>query len=99
MPEDLLIVFAEGKAKSGKADELRSRLQSLLQPTRAEAGCVQYDMHESLDEPGRFVFFERWKSKESLDQHLQSPHLQEFFEVANDLVDGGVNIRLFRKLG
>lgn len=94
---DILVVVAEAKAKPGKADELRSRLQSLLAPTRAEQGCVTYNMHESLEEPGRFLAFEHWKSKEALDEHLQTPHLQDFFGAMNDLVDGGVNIRLFRQ--
>lgn len=49
-----LIVVAEGKAKPGKEDELRARMQSLLAPTRAEEGCIQYDMHESQEQPGVF---------------------------------------------
>ena len=97
MNQDVLVVVAEGKAKAGKEDELRRKLQGLLSPTRAEEGCLQYDMHESLDDPGRFVFFERWTSREALDRHLKTPHLTEFFGHAEQLLDGGMNIRFFRK--
>lgn len=93
-----LVVIAEGKAKPGKEDDLRSRLHALLAPTRAEEGCIQYDLHESLDEPGRFVFFERWTSREALDQHLKTRHLTEFFGYVDELVDGGMGIRFFRKV-
>ena len=97
MSQDVLVVVAEGKARQGKADELRRRLQGLLGPTRAEEGCIQYDMHESLDDPGRFVFFERWTSREALDQHLKTPHLTEFFGHADALLESGMGIRFFRK--
>lgn len=96
---DLLVVVAEGKAKPGKEEELRSRMRGLIAPTRQETGCVQYDLHESIEEPGRFVFFERWTTKAALDQHLQTPHLTDFAAAAGDLVDGGMSIRLYRKLG
>jgi quinol monooxygenase YgiN len=99
MSDDLLVVIAEGKAKPGKEDDLRRQLQALLAPTRAEQGCVQYDMHESVDDPGRFVFFERWTTREALDEHLQMPHMTEFFGHVEGLVDGGINIRFFRKTG
>ena len=98
MNQDFLVVVAEGKAKPGKEDELRRKLQGLLAPTRAEQGCIQYDMHESVDDPGRFVFFERWTSRDALDEHLKTPHLTDFFGHAEQLLDGGMNIRFFRKV-
>ena len=98
MNQDVLVVVAEGKARPGKEDELRRRLQALLAPTRAEAGCIQYDMHDSLEEPGKFIFFERWTTREALDQHLKTPHMTEFFGHVEDLVDGGISIRFFRKV-
>jgi len=86
MPNTLLTVVAEMVAKPGKEDELKRHLLALVEPTRREDGCVQYDLHQSTGEPGRFVFYENWQSRELLERHLQSPHLQAFGAVEEELL-------------
>lgn len=71
----LLSVLGQLKARPGKEEALRKVLLSLVEPTRAEDGCVQYDLHVHTSDPGRFVFYENWNSREHLDAHLASPHL------------------------
>ena len=46
-------VIAFHRAKPGKEDDLREALLSLCDPTRAEKGCINYDLHVSAD--GDFV--------------------------------------------
>lgn len=75
---ELLTVVAEMKAQEGKEAELREALIGLVAPTRQEDGCVQYDLHEKVDEPGRFVFYENWTSAEHLARHGQSAHITAF---------------------
>ena len=57
---DLVTVVATMRAKAGKEDELRAALESVLEPTRAEAGCVNYDLHQGLQDPAVFTFYENW---------------------------------------
>jgi quinol monooxygenase YgiN len=86
MSEPLLSVVAELVAKPGKEDEVRRHLIGFVEPTRQEEGCVQYDLHESNEEPGRFFFYENWTSDELLQRHLASPHISAFREVSGDLL-------------
>ncbi len=60
---DLLTVIAYMKAAPGKEDELREGLRSLIEPTAAEDGYVNYDLHESVEEPGVFFFYENWRPR------------------------------------
>lgn len=80
----LLSVVAQLKARPGKEDELRRALLTLIEPTRAEDGCVQYDLHVHATDAGRFVFYENWTSREHLDRHLASPHLSAAVAAAGD---------------
>jgi quinol monooxygenase YgiN len=80
----LLTVVAEMVAKPGKEADLRRGVMGLVEPTRLEDGCIQYDLHEHTDEPGRFVFYENWTSAEALDKHSRSPHIQAFRAVAGE---------------
>ncbi|WP_116134862.1 putative quinol monooxygenase [Tropicimonas sp. IMCC34043] len=71
-------------ARPGYEDKLRQSLKDLIEPTRAEAGCVQYDLHESSAEPGRFLFYEIWETQAHLDAHAASDHLTAQIEASRD---------------
>lgn len=73
-------------ARPGKETELQRQLVALVAPTRKEEGCIQYDLHQDNGQPGRFVFFENWTSRELLDKHLASPHLTAFLNRADELL-------------
>jgi quinol monooxygenase YgiN len=86
MPENPLSVVAEMVAKPGKEDELKRHLIALVAPTLKEEGCVQYDLHQSTTEPGRFVFYENWTSAETLDRHSKSAHIRAFRSVRDEIL-------------
>lgn len=44
MPRELTLV-AFLRAKPRQSEELSRRLNALVEPTRAEAGCINYDLH------------------------------------------------------
>ena len=96
---DLLTVIAYMKAAEGKEDELREALTALVEPTSQEDGYVNYDLHESIEEPGRFFFYENWESGEDLDAHLSAPHLQDFIAKMDDLLDDdGLTVNRVRRI-
>ena len=99
MSDKPVTVIARIHAKPGMEDETRKVLQGLLAPTRAEAGCINYDMHSSTDDPAQFVFYENWTSKEALDQHLATPHLKAFMAKQSQLLAKPVEITLWEKSG
>lgn len=63
-----------------RADDLKEHLLSLAAPTRAESGCVTYDLYQSPDAPHEFLRFEIWTSRDALEAHKQAPHLRASFE-------------------
>lgn len=95
---ELLTVVAEMKAKAGKEDDLRRALVTLVAPTRQEEGCVQYDLHEKTDEPGRFVFYENWLSADHLARHAASAHIQAFRAGAGDLLGEPARIETYSRI-
>ena len=96
---DLLTVIAYMTAAPGKADELRSALEALIEPTSQEDGYVNYDLHESVEAPGTFFFYENWESAGQLDAHLATPHLVEFAGRIEELLDAdGLTITRLRRI-
>lgn len=91
-------VIAYHRAKPGKEGALREALLAVCAPTRREKGCINYDLHVSSDDPGLLVFHENWESKEDLDAHLASPHIDAFRAVAPDLLAEPPNITLWTEV-
>ena len=91
-------VFALVKAKPGMEETVEQELSALVGPTRAEEGCINYDLHQSLDHMGQFRFYENWTSKELLERHLQSTHVKRFIAKADQLLTEPPEITLWEML-
>jgi len=57
VPAALLVTL---RARDAFSVLLRDELAILATMSRADAGCLRYDVLEELEEPGRFVLFEEW---------------------------------------
>lgn len=82
-----LTVIASLKAKPGMEEALHSALAALIPPTRAEKGCILYEMHRSHENPGWFIFNELWETRPLWDAHMAAPHLSAFSAAQDDLVE------------
>lgn len=69
-------IVAEFRAAPGQADALKTVLTTLIAPTRAEAGCLQYDLHADLNDPAHLFFFERFVDLAAIDVHNATPYLK-----------------------
>ena len=91
-------VIAMFQARPGKERELREVLIGLLAPTRKEAGCLNYNLHVSSQDPEKFLFHENWTSKAALDAHLQSPHIQDLLPRVDGLCIGFPQITTWNQI-
>ena len=82
-----LTVVATLKAKPGREQDLFQELHALLAPTHVEEGCIRYEMHQSEENPGNFVFTETWSSRPLWENHMNSPHLKAFSAKQEMLLD------------
>ncbi len=69
-------VLARFKGTKGLEDKALQAITACLAPTRAEAGCVNCDLHRSQEDEGTFVLYENWVSRKALDEHLGMPYLR-----------------------
>lgn len=95
---DLLTVIASMRAKPGKEQEVREALSGLIERTVREEGCVNYNLHQGVEDPAIFYFYENWTGKAELEAHLQSPPLQALTARSDELLDGGLTVALLRRI-
>src|SRR5436190_7530117 len=63
------------KVKEGSATKFEETFARAARATRAEKGCIAYDLNRDSDDAARYMVYERWKSLADLEAHLNSDHI------------------------
>ena len=83
-----VIFVARVTAKDGCIDKLLEVLQSLVAPSRAEEGCITYDLHQDVENENLFMFYEVWESESHFEAHGKTKHFLDatgqFPELTSD---------------
>lgn len=82
-----LTIVARILAKEEKRDLVKSELLKLIPITRAEKGCINYDLHQDNENPNLFLFFENWESRELWQIHMNNSHLAEYMKATDGAVE------------
>ncbi|WP_375229032.1 putative quinol monooxygenase [Roseobacter sp. S98] len=82
-----LTIFANIKANPDKVDLVRQELLRLIDITRAEPGCINYDLHQDNENPAHFMFYENWESRELWQTHMNAPHLAAYMAATEGAVE------------
>jgi len=70
------------RSKSEYMEELKLILEDLSKNSKKEVACLQYDLHQNMQDPNVFVLHEVWKNKEGLDLHKEQPYSLKFNKVS-----------------
>jgi quinol monooxygenase YgiN len=81
-----LTIVADIKAKSDQVDLVKAELLKLIATTRAEKGCINYDLHQDNANPAHFLFYENWESRELWQAHMGSQHLKDYMAATDGAV-------------
>jgi len=82
-----LIVVATITAHEGSELLVRAALDRIVPPSRAESGCLRYDLHQDLANPASFVVLEAWRDAEALAEHEATPHFQDLVKEIGGRAD------------
>ncbi len=81
-----LTIVANIKAKPESIDLVKAELTKLIDITRSEKGCINYDLHQDNDNPAHFLFYENWESRELWQTHMGAAHLASYMKATDGAV-------------
>lgn len=87
-----IIVVARFRVVEGKELEVEVAFREAIPPTHLEDGCILYGLHRGSDDPRTLMMIERWSTREALNAHLRSEHVQKLFVALDGLVEGTAEI-------
>jgi quinol monooxygenase YgiN len=100
MTNAIVTVIVNIKAKPGLHDRARQVLLAAIAPTRAETGCLNYDLHQSASDPTEFLFHENWASEDAFKAHAASTaeHRLALRQQLSELVDGPARLTFWQRI-
>ncbi|MCL9783615.1 antibiotic biosynthesis monooxygenase [Vibrio sp. S4M6] len=82
-----LTIVANIVANEEKVELVKAELIKLINITRSEEGCINYDLHQDNENPAHFMFYENWASRELWQVHMETQHLQDYMQATEGCVE------------
>ncbi len=81
-----LTIVANIKANADQIDLVKAELVKLIEVTRKEKGCINYDLHQDNENPAHFMFYENWESRELWQSHMANENLAQYMAATEGSV-------------
>ncbi len=65
-------------AKDGCEDKMKELLTAMVEPSKAEDGCIFYDIFQYENNRKKFMAVETWRDEKALDGHKASAHYKVY---------------------
>ncbi|WP_162048459.1 putative quinol monooxygenase [Vibrio taketomensis] len=85
-----LTIVAHIVAKPDQIDLVKQELLNLIEFTRNEEGCVNYDLHQDNTNPAIFLFYENWVDRDLWQQHMANSHIERYLAATDGAVESFV---------
>jgi quinol monooxygenase YgiN len=82
-----------------KTGDARRVLAVLAEKSRAETGCVRYEVLQSASEPNVFALLEEWENAAALEAHVVTPHVHQAYAQAGAVVAEPPDRTVYRTIG
>ena len=95
MPQESIRVVARVQVRPDKLDATLEAFDQLVAATRAEGGCVVYEVLQNVEDPFEMTFVEEWTSAEALQEHFATAHFTALAGRVDELLTSPPDIRRY----
>ena len=96
MSEAHVRVVARVNVRPEKLQETLDAFTTLVAATRAEDGCISYEVLQNPEDPLDITFVEEWASNEVLDAHFATEHFGAVGARVGELLTAPPDIRRYK---
>ncbi|MCH4088636.1 MAG: antibiotic biosynthesis monooxygenase [Acetobacter sp.] len=84
--------------KPGYESEVAEAMKACVAPTLSEPGNLAYTPFKDLDTVGKFMFIERWESREALAAHMETPHFKKMAAALENMLAAPLQVHILTPL-
>lgn len=95
----MIMITAAWKAKPEKEENLKKHLLEMVESVRKnEPACLQYTLHQGLEDKTRFFFYERYTDANAIETHKNTPHFKKLIQNTESLIAEPVRVELLKEV-
>ncbi|MNV74590.1 putative monooxygenase YcnE [compost metagenome] len=64
--------------KETHREKIKNTLLEMVRLTRLEPAAELYNLHQGIEDPNVFTFYEIWTDQAGLDAHNEQPYIKDF---------------------
>jgi len=87
MKDKKLTIVAKIIANQEHIELVKTGLINLIETTKKEEGCINYDLHQDNEKKHIFLFYENWTSWELWQKHMKNSHIAEFTKATEGVIE------------
>jgi quinol monooxygenase YgiN len=80
----MIALIVHMTVKPDTEEDCKRLCRDMAEETRKEPGCLQYIVHQSMENPLNFSIYEQYSDLESLQAHWKSPHFAWYIKGGID---------------
>jgi quinol monooxygenase YgiN len=91
----LIIIHANIKVNSEHRETFLEEARLVTKPSQSESGNISYHYYEDPEEANSFIFVEKWKDEQAIQQHEETSHFKKFVKEIETLISEPIHVELF----
>jgi len=69
-----ICIVVEAEIKEERIDDFLAMIETNALGSRAEPGCIRFDVLQAEDAPNKFFFYEVYEDAAAIGHHKEQPH-------------------------
>ena len=83
----MIIVILRMVVKPEKREDLMKTVRGILEPTRVENGCIDYNFYQDVEDNNTFVILEEWETQQDLERFIRSENYRRLLTAMELLAE------------
>jgi quinol monooxygenase YgiN len=92
----MISIIAKFSVNEGKVEQFLELITPLIEASNKEEGCIEYILHQEIENTNEYCLIEKWKDQAAVDFHNNTPHFKatvpKLMEIAK------VDVKVYRQV-
>jgi quinol monooxygenase YgiN len=92
----MITIIVKSIVKEGMKDKFLEKAMELVDSSRAERGCLSYNLYEDTKDSKIMTFIEEWIDEKAIQKHNNSEHFTRIVPELAKLREGKPELNLYK---
>ena len=92
----MIILTAVLTTVDGRGDEVEAKFKELVPKVLNDPGAITYAVHRAVDNPNKFLVYERYEDEEAFKYHGGTDHFKEFGRSTREMFAARAEVQFYK---